>query len=113
MNRPAVFIDKDGTLIDDIPYNVDPWKMRLAPGAAAGLRQMARAGFDLYVVTNQSGVGRGYFPESALVAVERRLAEIVNEAGAALSGFYYCATHLQPRRRSHPAPVASPSQAWC
>jgi D-glycero-D-manno-heptose 1,7-bisphosphate phosphatase len=86
----SVFLDKDGTLIEDVPYNVDPARVRLAPGAGDGLRALAAAGYRLVVVSNQSGVARGLFPESALAAVERRLRELLAGHGAALGGFYYC-----------------------
>src|SRR4051794_11719416 len=93
MRRRAVFLDKDGTLIEDIPYNVDPARIRLLPGTAEGLRAMHRAGFLLIVVSNQSGVARGYFPEAALVAVENRLHALFAEIGVPLAGFYYCPHH--------------------
>jgi histidinol-phosphate phosphatase family protein len=89
----AVFLDKDGTLIEDVPYNVDPGLIRLAPDAGPALRALHAAGFRLVVVSNQSGVARGYFPESALVAVERRLRELVGDFGVPLDGFYYCPHH--------------------
>ncbi len=89
----AVFLDKDGTLIDDVPYNVDPDRIRLATGAAEGLARLQSAGYALFVVSNQSGVARGLFPESALVAVEERLRWLVREAGAELAGFSYCPHH--------------------
>ena len=88
--KRGVFLDKDGTLIEDVPYNVDPARIRLMPGAAEGLRLLGGAGYRLVVVSNQSGVARGLFPEGALAAVERRLRELLAEAGVALAGFYYC-----------------------
>ncbi|HEX2089446.1 MAG TPA: HAD family hydrolase [Actinomycetota bacterium] len=90
MKERAVFLDKDGTLIDDVPYNADPAKMRLSPGAAEGIRSLAEAGFRLFVVSNQSGVARGHFAEQDLSAVEDRLRTLMTEAGAKLDGFYYC-----------------------
>jgi histidinol-phosphate phosphatase family protein len=89
----AVFLDKDGTLIEDVPYNVDPARIRLTPGAAEGLRALHAAGYRLFVISNQSGVARGYFPEAALAAVEARLRELLHEAGVPLAGFYYCPHH--------------------
>ena len=62
----AVFLDKDGTLVEDVPYNIDPGLIRLAPGAAEALPALHAAGYRLVVVSNQSGVARGYFPEQAL-----------------------------------------------
>jgi histidinol-phosphate phosphatase family protein len=89
----AVFLDKDGTVVVDIPYNVDPGLMRLAPGAVEGLPLLHRAGYRLVVFTNQSGVARGYFEEQALSAVERRLRALLEEIGAPLDGFYHCPHH--------------------
>lgn len=86
----AVFIDKDGTLIHDFPYNADPARVALMPGAAEGLRLLHSAGHPLFVVTNQPGVARGRFDEAALAAIARRAKTLVRRAGAALSGFYYC-----------------------
>lgn len=90
MNKSAVFLDKDGTLIHDIPYNVDPERMTLTPNAAVGLQLLARHGYALIVVSNQSGVALGHFREPALAAVERRLQSLCADAGVELSGFYYC-----------------------
>ncbi len=89
----AVFLDKDGTLIDDVPYNVNPDRIVLAQGAADGLRRLHRAGYDLIVVSNQSGVARGYFAEEALRGVEARLRELLAGVGVPLAGFYYCPHH--------------------
>lgn len=93
MSERAVFLDKDGTLVEDVPYNADPARLRLTPGAAAGLRLLHRAGYRLIVVSNQSGVARGYFPETALRAVEARLRQLLAAAGVPLAGFYYCPHH--------------------
>src|SRR5690349_16414401 len=90
MNAGAVFLDKDGTLVEDVPYNVDPTHIRLTPGAAGGLRLLHQAGYRLIVVSNQSGVARGLFPEAALAGVETRLQGLLELAGARLDSFYYC-----------------------
>jgi len=89
----AVFLDKDGTLIEDVPYNADPDRIRLMPRAAEGLFRLHAAGYSLVVVSNQAGVARGYFDEEALVPVEARLRELLDEAGVLLAGFYYCPHH--------------------
>jgi histidinol phosphatase-like enzyme len=59
MLQPAVFLDKDGTLLDDVPYNIDPSLMRLAPGAREALTLLASQPFALFVISNQSGVALG------------------------------------------------------
>lgn len=91
--RPAVFIDKDGTLVEDLPFNVDPGRIRLAPGAREGLVLLHACGYRLIVVSNQSGVARGLFSEADLLPVRLRLQEILAEFGVPLDGFYYCPHH--------------------
>lgn len=90
MYRQAIFLDKDGTLIQDVPYNVNPEWIRFTPKAIEGLRLLHQAGYPLIVITNQSGVARGYFPETALVAVEQCLQELFAAIDVPLAGFYYC-----------------------
>lgn len=86
----AIFLDKDGTLIDDLPYNVDPGRMTLALGAVAGLRRLSCLGYRLLVVSNQPGVAQGRFDVGALEPVRQRLAQLLSEQGVHLEGFYYC-----------------------
>src|SRR2546425_10985869 len=90
MSIPAVFIDKDGTLLEDVPHTVDPRRIRLLPGAVEGSRALHEEGYRLIVVSNQPGVAFGYFPEEALAAVEGRLRFLLAEAGVLLPDFYYC-----------------------
>lgn len=90
---PAAFLDKDGTLLVNVAYNVDPAQMRFAPGVREGLRALASTGMRLVVVSNQSGVARGIFEESALVPVRTRLSDMFAEEGVELAGFYYCPHH--------------------
>ncbi|HEY9697786.1 MAG TPA: HAD family hydrolase [Trichocoleus sp.] len=92
LNR-AVFLDKDGTLVEDVPYNVDPAKILWSEGAIGALRLLHQAGYKLFVITNQSGVARGYFSEMALVPVERFLREQLAIFKIPLAGFYYCPHH--------------------
>jgi histidinol-phosphate phosphatase family protein len=92
---PAVFLDKDGTLINDVPYNVDPALIELAPRAARGAALLAEAGYALVVVSNQSGVARGIFAEEAIAAVEERIRELLADWCVRLAGFYYCPHHPQ------------------
>jgi histidinol-phosphate phosphatase family protein len=93
MTRNAVFLDKDGTLVKDVPYNVDPRRIELVAEAPAALRALEAMRYALIVVTNQPGAALGYFPVSALAGVERRLAELLAECGVKLSGFYCCPHH--------------------
>lgn len=92
MNK-AIFIDKDGTLIPDIPYNVDPDKITLHKGAAEGLKLLSEKGYQVIVVTNQSGVARGFFEEKDLIAVEHKIKSLLQVQGIALTAFYYCPHH--------------------
>jgi histidinol-phosphate phosphatase family protein len=89
----AVFLDKDGTLIEDVPYNVDPKKIRLSPGAEDGLAALHEHGYLLVVISNQSGVARGFFAEEALSGVEAALRRRLAALGVPLAGFYYCPHH--------------------
>lgn len=91
----AVFLDKDGTLVENVPYNVDPAQIKLAPGVEEGLCMLQDAGYQLIVVTNQSGIARGYFTEAALAQAADRLEELLCEAGIYLDDFYYCPHHPQ------------------
>ncbi len=90
MRSRAIFLDKDGTLIEDVPYNVKPQEIRLMPGAADGVQLLHRLGYRLVVISNQAGVARGYFAERELVKVAVRLQELLAEFGVPLGGFYYC-----------------------
>jgi D-glycero-D-manno-heptose 1,7-bisphosphate phosphatase len=91
----AIFLDKDGTLIRDLPYNVDPSLMELSWQAGPALHLLQQLGYKLIVVTNQSGVARGLFTEAALEPVRRRLSEMLAQYGAMLDGFYYCPHSLE------------------
>src|SRR3954451_23499604 len=88
--RAVVFIDKDGTLIEDLPYNVDPARVRFAPGAREAIRRLGGAGIELAVITNQSGVARGYFGLEDLDRLGEPLASEIAALGGRLAGFYAC-----------------------
>ncbi len=90
MSHKAIFLDKDGTLIEDIPYNVDPDRITFTPNAIPALQKLHRAGYHLIVITNQAGVARGYFPESALNGVKQRLQALLEDVDIPLTEFYYC-----------------------
>jgi D-glycero-D-manno-heptose 1,7-bisphosphate phosphatase len=93
MAKRAVFLDKDGTLVVDIPYNVKPERLQLATGTLEGLKLLHLCGYQLIVVSNQSGIARGYFAEAALEGVEERLRELLDAACIPLAGFYTCPHH--------------------
>ena len=86
----AIFIDKDGTLIADIPYNVDVNKVSLNPGIGSFLANQHQRGFKIVVVSNQSGVARGYFSQADLIAVRDKINELLRPYSVNLHGFYYC-----------------------
>jgi histidinol-phosphate phosphatase family protein len=86
----AIFVDKDGTLVRDVPHNVDLTKVALTPGAGPALAQLRTAGFAIVLVTNQAGVARGLFSAATLEGVWRRIAELLSPYGAALDAIYYC-----------------------
>lgn len=94
---PAVFLDKDGTVLADVPYNVDPARMAFAPGVEEGLRLLGRGGVPLIVISNQPGVAMGLFDVQALDAVRDTLAAMFERAGARLAGMYFC-----PHRATRP-----------
>jgi histidinol-phosphate phosphatase family protein len=98
---PAVFLDKDGTLIENVPYNVDPARVRPLPGVLPGLRMLARAGFALVVVSNQPGVALGRFPRAALDRLERCLDELMRTAGVTITGYFWCTHHPQGSDPAH------------
>jgi D-glycero-D-manno-heptose 1,7-bisphosphate phosphatase len=86
----AVFIDKDGTLIRDVPYNVDPKNVQLTMGAGRALWRMKNAGYQLIVVSNQSGVARGLFEEKDLLPINRQIQTLLAPYGVKVDAFYYC-----------------------
>ncbi len=91
---PAVFLDRDGVLIVEAEYLSDVSQVRLVPGAAAAVRRLNDAGRPVVVVTNQSGVARGYFPESRVIEVHRHIsALLLAEGGAVITHFDYCPFH--------------------
>jgi D-glycero-D-manno-heptose 1,7-bisphosphate phosphatase len=88
--RPAVFLDRDGTLIHDRHHLADPAGVELLPGAGQALARLNQAGFAVVLVTNQSGIGRGRFTEADYHAVQTRLRELLAAEGARLDAEYHC-----------------------
>lgn len=90
MARPAIFVDRDDTIMVDVGYCSDPHKVKLLPHAAEGLRVLSQNGFVIVIVTNQSGLGRGYFTERDLESVNARLRQELRAMGADFDALYYC-----------------------
>ena len=91
--RPAIFIDRDGTLSHEVGYVNHVSRFRLYPWAVDAVRLASDAGFLVVVVTNQAGVARGYFPESVIHEVHALLRAAMEAGGATLAGIYVCAHH--------------------
>src|SRR5215831_17575504 len=86
--RPAVFFDRDGTLIEEAHYCGDPARVKILPGVPEALRRLKRAGFLVFVITNQSGIARGFITEAQYREVE---AEMLRQAGpGSIDGVYFC-----------------------
>lgn len=104
--RPAAFLDRDGVLNVDDDYVFRPEALRLVPGAAAAVRRMNEAGFVTVVVTNQSGVARGYYTEDEMHAFNAHLTQTLARDGAKLDAIYACPFHpdgiVERYRADHP-----------
>ena len=88
--RRVALLDRDGTVIVDKVYLSDPAGIEFAPGALEGMRLLRDARFDLVLITNQSGIARGYFDEAVLAAVHARLEELLAAEGLKLAAIYHC-----------------------
>lgn len=91
--QKAIFIDKDGTLIVNKPYNVSPDAIELVDGVGKGLKILQDAGYKIIVISNQSGIARGYFKEEDLEPMYEELSKRLKEYGVILDGFFYCPHH--------------------
>jgi D-glycero-D-manno-heptose 1,7-bisphosphate phosphatase len=101
-SSPAVFLDRDGTIIDEVGYLDRPDRVTLYPFSIAAIRALNRAGFRTVLVTNQSGIARGFFNEAMVATVHAHLAGLLAEGGAYLDAYYYCPHHPD----GHVAPYA-------
>jgi D-glycero-D-manno-heptose 1,7-bisphosphate phosphatase len=88
--RASVLLDRDGTIIEECHYLSDPEKVRLIPGVAEGMRALQVLGLPLIIITNQSGIGRGYFDMAAVEAVHKRLLELLALEAITIEGVYIC-----------------------
>jgi D-glycero-D-manno-heptose 1,7-bisphosphate phosphatase len=91
--KPAVFIDRDGTMSEEVGYINHPERFRLFPYAAAAIKHLNENGWLAIVTTNQAGVARGYFDEEMIRTVHERMTQELETRGARLDGIYYCAHH--------------------
>ncbi len=90
VGRAAVFLDKDGTLIEDVPYNVDPRLIRFTPGAVEGLQLLRDAGMPLVLVSNQQGLASGQISAAGFARMRSALEKLLRHAGVELAGFHVC-----------------------
>ena len=102
---PAIFLDRDGTLIEEREYLADPAGVALFPGVGAALRRLQDAGFTLVIVTNQSGIGRGYYTEADLHRVNDRLRQLLAADGVLIAKIYFAPEAPEaPSRGRKPSP---------
>lgn len=92
MNK-ACFLDRDGVVIEEMDYLSDPAKAILIDGAADAIKQLHEKKFKIIVVSNQSGIARGYFSEQTLLAINKRIEELLAESGATIDAWYHCPHH--------------------
>ncbi len=102
VSRPAAFLDRDGTIIHDVDYISRPDDVQLLPGAAEAIRSLNNAGVPVIVVSNQSGLGRGYFTYDDYERVRARIEELLHAAGAHVDATYIC-----------PHPPTTPAACAC
>jgi len=89
----AVFLDRDGTIVEDPGFLHEPEKVTLLPGAAEAIRRLNEAGYRVVIVTNQSGIARGRYTVADYEAVQRRLGELLAAKGARIDAAYFCPHH--------------------
>jgi D-glycero-D-manno-heptose 1,7-bisphosphate phosphatase len=121
--KPALFLDRDGVLNEDRGY-VHRWEdFRWIPGAVEAVGAFNRAGWLVFVVTNQSGIGRGYYTEEAMHALHAEMAKALAARGAHIDAIYYCPLHPQaaapayrhpdpPGRKPNPGMILQAMSEW-
>ena len=105
MSNPAVFVDRDGTLIRDVGYLCRLDQVEILPGVSEGLRLLRRHGFKIVMITNQSAVARGLISEEELKAIHSALEARLVGMGSRLDGVYYCPHHPTEGKGSY--------RVWC
>jgi D-glycero-D-manno-heptose 1,7-bisphosphate phosphatase len=91
--KAAVFLDRDGTVIDEVGHLGEPERVVVLPGVPEALQRLSEAGFALVVITNQAGVARGYFTEDDVRAVNAHTASLLLDRGVRIDGWYHCPHH--------------------
>jgi histidinol-phosphate phosphatase family protein len=89
-SKPAIFLDRDGTLLTERGYLSDPQRIFFYPSAVLALKRLQKGGYRLIVITNQSGVGRGYFSLARLGKINVRFRSLLRARGVAIDGIYFC-----------------------
>ena len=102
----AVFLDRDGTVIEEIGYLDRPERVELYPYATHAIRAFNRVGLPVVLVTNQSGIARGFFNDKVVEHVHRHIADLLAHGGAHIDAYYYCPHHPD----GHVAPYAVPCE---
>lgn len=120
--RPAAFLDRDGVLIEDTGWPHKPEEARWVPGAAAAVKRLNDAGYFVFVVTNQAGVAKGFYPEAQIGVMHRWMSAEFAAAGAHVDGWEYCPNHPQAplpeyrldcrRRKPKPGMIQDLLAAW-
>ena len=91
--RPAIFLDRDGTVTDEVGYINHASRARIYPYAPEAVRMLKSTGLPVIIVTNQSGVGRGYFTEEIVQQVHNMVEDVLSAVGTSVDAFYYCPHH--------------------
>jgi D-glycero-D-manno-heptose 1,7-bisphosphate phosphatase len=101
MKRRAVFLDRDGTINEQMGYINHLSRFKLLPGVAEAIARLNRHDISVFVVTNQSGLARGYFPAALLDTVHERMVELLAQAGAHVDGIYICPHHPEAKEAKY------------
>ncbi len=97
MKNKAIFVDRDGTINRDVHYLDNPDKFTMYPGVGKGIKTLKKKGYKIIVITNQSGIGRGYFTEHQLMSIHERMTEEFQQFDVILDGIYYCPHHPEDK----------------